>query len=93
MSYVAPADAWVSWRSRRRLGGAVDEWPTQRVDPYLRGVCRDDGVPFGAVDMECSRPAGHPGRHMAALDGAVIGAWPGTHPPVKTDLWEEEGEK
>ena len=81
--------AWVSWSSRRRLNGAPEVWRTG-VNAGLLAYCNALGEPYGAVDTQCSRPTGHPGRHMAAgIGDFVIAAWPGTHPPVKADLRDE----
>ena len=69
-------DAWESRDSRRTLGGISTGWPRD-------GACGDVApVP----DAECSRPAGHAGRHMASLGGGwghrIVAAWPGPHPPA-----------
>ena len=37
----------------------------------------------------CTRPPGHPGRHMASIgEDLVVAAWPGDHEPTVADLGE-----
>lgn len=79
---VGPA-CWESRDSRATLGGISATWPQGG-----QGVACWDPAP--CPDAVCSREPGHPGRHMASLGRGwghrIVAAWPGTHPPIKTDL-------
>jgi hypothetical protein len=44
----------------------------------------------------CTRPPGHPGRHVATGGALLFAAWPGTHAVVRADLKdpvEPDGER
>lgn len=43
--------------------------------------------PAATIGYLCTRPLGHPGRHMAGIGGDRINAaWPGTGRPTAADL-------
>jgi hypothetical protein len=58
-------------------------------------AARSKILPCGAVSVsdndiengwQCTRPANHPGRHIATTRTGIAAAWPGNQPPTLTDL-------
>jgi hypothetical protein len=50
-----------------------------------------DGRPMDCPSMrgiyECTRRAGHPGRHLASIGyDRIVAAWPGDHAPTAADI-------
>jgi hypothetical protein len=56
------------------------------VSAALHAVAEYWDCPANLGWLYCSRPAGHPGRHVAVGYDEMCAAWPGTHPVTLADL-------
>jgi hypothetical protein len=64
--------------------------------PEWLGVATGAGCDATSPEEEpwfCTRPSGHPGRHVATGGASLYAAWPGTHAPTPADLGYPVGER